>query len=58
MIYRALHAAEHDVSVNLMSPFPFTDEDDIADWAINEVKFCYQKGIMNGTSPTTIDPLL
>lgn len=58
MIYRALHAAEHDVSVNLMSPFPFTDEDDIADWAINEVKFCYQKGIMNGTSPTTIDPLM
>lgn|GEM_PF-1556826 len=58
MIYRALDAAGYDTSVDPLAAFPFTDYDDIASWALNEVKFCYQNGIMNGTSPTTIDPLL
>lgn len=58
MIYRALDAAGYDTSVDPLAAFPFTDYEDIASWALNEVKFCYQNGIMNGTSPTTIDPLL
>ncbi len=58
MIYRALDAAGFDTSVDPLAAFPFTDYADIASWAINEVKFCYQNSIMNGTSPTTIDPLL
>jgi hypothetical protein len=58
MIYRALGAARLDTSVDPTAPFPFTDADIIASWAIKEVKFCHQNGIMNGTSLTTIDPLL
>lgn len=57
MIYRALGAARLDTSVDPTAPFPFTDADIIASWAIKEVKFCHQNGIMNGTSLTTIDPL-
>jgi hypothetical protein len=58
MLYRALDAAGRNISVDPTAAFPFTDYADIASWAINEVKFCNQNGIMNGTSPTTIDPLL
>ncbi len=58
MIYRTLGAARMDTSVDPTAAFPFNDARSIAAWAINEVKFCYQNGIMNGTSPTTIDPLL
>ena len=58
MIYRALDIAGRNISVDPTAAFPFTDYADIASWAINEVKFCNQNGIMNGTSPTTIDPLL
>jgi hypothetical protein len=58
MIYRALVAARYDTTVDTMAAFPFTDSPSIASWAMNEVKFCYQNSIMNGTSPTTIDPLL
>lgn len=58
MIYRALDVAGYNMTVDPVAAFPFTDAGDIASWAINEVKFCYQNSIMNGTSPSTIDPLL
>jgi hypothetical protein len=56
MIYRALGAAGKSTELTPGAAFPFTDAGQIATWAINEVKFCYQKEIMRGTSPTTISP--
>ncbi len=58
MLYRALAAANYETSIEDTATFPFDDVGSIASWAINEVKFCHQNGIMNGTSPSTIDPLL
>ena len=58
MIYRALQAAGENVTLSSTGTFPFTDASQIATWAIKEVRFCYENGIMKGTSPTTISPLV
>jgi len=58
MIYRALRAAGENITLSSTGTFPFTDASQIAAWAINEVRFCYENGIMKGTSPTTISPLV
>lgn len=58
MIYRALLAAGENTLLLPGGEFPFGDTGEIATWAMNEVRFCYQKQIMKGTSPTTISPLV
>jgi len=58
MIYRALQAAGENTAPSPGGTFPFGDASQIATWAINEVRFCYANGIMKGTSPTTISPLV
>ena len=58
MIYRALQAAGKMTALLPGGSFPFTDQGDIASWAIDAVRFCNQNNIMKGTSATTISPLV
>jgi hypothetical protein len=58
MIYRALDSAGFNITVDPAASFGFGDKNSIASWAMDQVKFCHQNGIMSGTSTTTIAPLL
>lgn len=58
MIYRALQAAGEATTLLPGGTFSFSDQGNIASWAIDEVKFCNQNEIMKGTSLTTISPLV
>ncbi len=58
MIYRALDAAGFNTDIDPGTSFGFGDKNSIASWAMDQVKFCHQNGIMSGTSTTTIAPLL
>lgn len=56
MIGRTLKAAipEKDFKVTLTEKF--TDESDIADWALESVRLCFQEEIMKGTGLGNISP--
>lgn len=56
MVYRTLKASQEDLTLTNTN-FPMTDSGLIASWANQEVRFCYSKEIMKGTSATTINPL-
>ena len=51
--YRAYQSAEPDV----LEPVSFTDREDIADWALEDVALMSQLGIMNGVGDGRFDPL-
>lgn len=51
--YRAYQSAEPDV----LEPVTFTDQEDIADWALEDVVLMSQLGIMNGVGDGRFDPL-
>ena len=51
--YRAYQSAEPDV----LEPVTFTDQEDIADWALEDVALMSQLGIMNGVGDGRFDPL-
>ena len=57
MITRFFNKALPDVTVDYSKNLDFADSSDIASWALNSVKFAFTKGIMRGTSETTISPL-
>ena len=51
--YRAYQSAEPDV----LEPVSFTDQEDIADWALEDVALMSRLGIMNGVGDGRFDPL-
>ena len=51
--YRACQSTEPDVP----EPVSFTDREDIADWALEDVALMSQLGIMNGVGDGRFDPL-
>ena len=51
--YRACQSAEPDV----LEPVAFTDQEDIAGWALEDVALMSQLGIMNGVGDGRFDPL-
>ena len=57
MIMRALDAAITEIDKSTASLFPFTDENKIASWAKDSMKFCYKNNIMKGISDKEIAPL-
>lgn len=57
MIMRALDAAITEIDKSTVSYFPFTDENKIALWAKDSMKFCYKNNIMKGISDKEIAPL-
>jgi len=57
MIVRALKAADPDLNVAVSGVGPFTDESQIASWAIQEVRFSSHNNIMKGVGENRIDPL-
>ena len=57
MIFRALKAAIPNLNTSTSGVGTFADEDQIADWAINEVRFAFKNGIMMGTGGNHMSPL-
>lgn len=57
MITRALKAAKPDLDYNITDYDRFDDENKIAGWAINEVRYASKNSIMKGVGGNTIDPL-
>ncbi|MCX7772889.1 MAG: S-layer homology domain-containing protein [Clostridia bacterium] len=55
-IYRTLKAANKLPTVNLTNDFPVTDSSQIASWALEHMKFCYQYKIIGGYN-NKINPL-
>ncbi|WHH56928.1 S-layer homology domain-containing protein [Petroclostridium sp. X23] len=57
MIVRTLDAAvpSHKRSIN--GDFPFIDRKDIADWAVDAMRYAYENGIMKGVGEGKIAPL-
>ena len=51
--YRAYQSTEPDV----LEPVSFTDQEDIADWALEDVALMSRLGIMNGVGDGRFDPL-
>lgn len=58
MIYRTLKASIQDINIDVSDVSAFSDQESIAYWAINEVKFASKFGIIKGTGGNNIDPLL
>lgn len=58
MVFRTLKAAGKDTQLTVGGLLPFADAVEVAPWALAEVHFCHQKGIIKGTSATAISPLL
>ncbi len=56
MIRRALQAAIADLNTSIDGASSFSDDKDIASWAVNDVKFCNKNGIMNGVGENKINP--
>lgn len=50
--YRACRSAEPDA----LEPISFTDRDDIADWALDDVRLMSQLGVMTGVGEGRFDP--
>ncbi len=57
MIYRTLKANDPDLNMNISGVDEFSDEDSIASWAIDAVKFANKNSIMKGTGTNRISPL-
>lgn len=57
MITRALKAAKPDLDYSITDYDRFDDENKIAGWAINEVRYASKNSIMKGVGGNTIDPL-
>ena len=57
MLTRALRAAIPSLNTAVAGIAPFADENLIADWAINEVRFMSSRDIMRGVGNNTINPL-
>lgn len=57
MIFRALQKAFPSLISSTERSLPFSDQDQIADWALEAVKFVNQYGIMKGIGGNRIDPL-
>jgi hypothetical protein len=57
MITRALKAAKPGLDYSVTDYDRFTDENKIASWAINEVRFASKNNIMKGVGVNTINPL-
>jgi hypothetical protein len=57
MLTRALKAAIPAINTEVANPAAFADENKIAAWAIDAVRFMNSKGIMKGVGSNTINPL-
>jgi hypothetical protein len=57
MLLRALKAAEPGASYSIVGAPVLADENQIATWAIEAVKYMNKEGIMNGVGGNRIDPL-
>jgi len=57
MLYRTLVAALPGLDMDASGVAPFPDEEVIAEWAIEEVRFANKHGIMRGVGENRIDPL-
>lgn len=57
MITRALKAAKPNLTFTVTDYDRFDDENKIASWAINEVRFANKNNIMKGVGGNTINPL-
>ena len=57
MIYRAIKAAKPGLDYSTTGVAAFADEDRIASWAIQEVRFAFKNNIMKGTGGNKISPL-
>lgn len=57
MIHRALSVSIPSLDKDISGYFPFADQDEIASWALEAMKFAYKNQIMKGFSSTTIGPL-
>jgi fibronectin type 3 domain-containing protein len=57
MIYRTLKADDPSLNVGASSAAQFADQNQIASWAIDSVRFANENGIMKGTGGNKISPL-
>jgi hypothetical protein len=57
MLLRALKAAEPGASYSIVGAPALADENQIATWAFEAVKYMNKEGIMNGVGENRIDPL-
>ena len=57
MILRCLKKALPNLDSTISGSLPFSDAGQINHWAVDAMKFCYAKEIMNGLSSNTIAPL-
>lgn len=57
MIFNALDKSNSTLDKNTDGPFPFADQNQIAEWALNAMKFAYKNQIMKGVGDKQIDPL-
>jgi hypothetical protein len=57
MVVRTLRAAIPNLDTTVNNPNIFADNSAIDTWAIKEVRFANQKGIMNGVGGNMFDPL-
>jgi hypothetical protein len=57
MIFRALNASIDSLDKSPPVKFPFTDNNLIASWALDAMKFAYKNEIMKGTGNNEISPL-
>ena len=57
MFFRALNAISADLDTDTSDVSRFADEEQIASWAIDAVRFLYKQGIMKGVGQNVINPL-
>ncbi|HEY8499535.1 MAG TPA: S-layer homology domain-containing protein [Clostridia bacterium] len=57
MIYRAIKASKPGLDYSTTGVPSFADEEQIADWAIEEVRFASKNNIMKGTGGNKMSPL-
>ncbi len=53
-LVNAVHPAQ---SVTPKNSYAFKDLNRISSWALSSINYCYEKGILHGTAPSTISPL-
>lgn len=56
MICRLLMAIYPEFVADITGVEIFSDEDTIANWALESIKYCYKNGIINGVGGGRIDP--
>jgi len=57
MIHRTLKVALTGIQESYTGEFPFSDQNQIASWAMDSVRFAYGNGIMKGIGSNLIGPL-